>query len=505
MMLMNGTQKEFYVSKLYKAVSLRYNLYGPPLNEYSDKEFVSLREDMERQLGVGVGVSLRAFKRYLNESQIPSNGKLNVMASYVYKYDNAKDDAWRTFVNDLKDKPEHLEKKNSKTLVPSHNTYAVLVLPFTILEEETYKKQYPDKAIKIRLDEFKHYNGWDFDVLSPTKILANERLDQYLSIDKIKQIGERHHADLVIWGELHIEHIRIKYLMITPNEEQFNPFQFPISPLKTVAELSEGYLQNDIDSIICTTIALRAYEEERYDVALSSLLFLKNNLKKEDSHTDFRLGVIYGLNEDSENARKHYQSILKNTELVHEPVYFKSLLNMGNLLLEDGEYKSAITVYEKLIGSSFEYQANNNLGVLYYLTNQQELAIEYFTQACKHLKSYEAYSNRSYMYRKINNHEKALQDAMSAYTQLSRSGADTETNLHDLAITYFFCELSEEGILCFEELIKLSPSNLEYKQQYIYFLLKIDDHTRLQNFINHENISTQKRLEEIVKQYKNIN
>lgn len=108
---MTTSQKLTYVNLLYTKVAECYSPNGTVLHKYSPAAFTELGNVIGKQLNLDhSGVSLATFQRYLTSvrdtgRQFPSESVLNTLASYVYGYNELDRNAWRTFINDLKNQP----------------------------------------------------------------------------------------------------------------------------------------------------------------------------------------------------------------------------------------------------------------------------------------------------------------------------------------------------------------------------------------------------------------
>lgn len=93
-----------------------------------------------------------------------------------------------------------------------------------------------------------------------------------------------------------------------------------------------------------------------------------------------KLGVICARERRPEDARAHFQAAL-----AINPDNAPTIVNLGNLSLEQGEYQEAIAYYEKALSIDSKYHlAYYNLGVAYKKIGNYD---EYF----KNLKEYKRY------------------------------------------------------------------------------------------------------------------
>lgn len=306
---------------------------------------------------------------------------------------------------------------DSEPFQKSKNSYNVLILPFELREDCTFKNTYLEQTIRDRL----------INLSEKDKINLNVRFDTTqacpLTFSEGKEIGHNYNADLVLWGDFYEQCYTdtvkacLKYVVLREaNLNIENVGETGIQKIASMADITEGYLQKDIDYAIFWTLGLKAFQEKKYDDAIKIFEKIKSRFSGNFIELYYYLGFSYcrlrkhkkceeeyslalkidlknpnvnnayavllkNINNDYKKARKHYE-----IALVGEPDNASILCNYATLLQTHfNEYEIARQYYEKSIKINSDYYlALHNYAFLLtnHLSNHVK-AKEYFLRAIK--------------------------------------------------------------------------------------------------------------------------
>lgn len=287
--------------------------------------------------------------------------------------------------------PEPVTFKNTET-------FNVLILPFEALEDSTLKKLHIESVLQKRLIDMSSEQNLD---LAAT-YLPNEKSP--LTFDAAIEIGRRHKANLVIWGnyyeQVHSDNTQmdIRYALVdsgAPNVRHKG--RTPISEIKSLSLLQKGFLQEDIDYIIYWTLALKGFSQGSYDKALNHFTYVESKfadrftgstqvqfdvngfrliVNKPSTQLYYNLAYCYFINGDYERSIQYWNAILAvggssgrdGSRVVYDPftlaiaagdkdviiMYATTLLNRATAYREIGKIESAQRDIQTFIGYSKE-------------------------------------------------------------------------------------------------------------------------------------------------------
>lgn len=214
----------------------------------------------------------------------------------------------------------------------STEPFNVLILPFEVLEDSALKKIHIENVLQKRLIDMSGEQNLDLAAV----YLPNEKSP--LTFDDAIETGRKHKADLVIWGnyyeQVHSDNTQmdIRYTLVNSAAPNVNTKgRTPISEIKSLSLLQQGFLQEDIDYIIYWTLALKEFAQGRYDKALKHFIYVESKfadrfagsmrfqfdgnsfqliVNKPSTQLYYNLAYCYFINGEYERSIQYWDAIL---------------------------------------------------------------------------------------------------------------------------------------------------------------------------------------------------
>ncbi len=343
----------------------------------------------------------------------------------------------------------------------------------------------PEEAYGLRnelLEDLRQAFADDPDV----RIVAlNEIVTAAQGSDYARQLGEKHLADLMLWGwyrptenpnlTLHIENLSPAtrtYLPASLEEESAT-----LQPTATLSDLESFTLQaavgQEFSALVAFLRGLVYYGQEDYEATLpffdqaAGLLPAETRLLGENwAVLFFYRGVAYAL------LGQYEQAIADFTQTIHlNPQYAEAYYNRGLDYSNLGQYEQAIADYTQAIRFNPQYaEAYYNRGLAYNDLGQYEQAIADFTQAIRFNPQYtEAYYNRGLAYALLGQYEQAIAD----FTQAVHINSQDAAAYYNRGTAYAHLGQYKLAIANFTQAIHINPQFAEayYNRGLAYTLL----------------------------------
>lgn len=129
-----------------------------------------------------------------------------------------------------------------------------------------------------------------------------------------------------------------------------------------------------------------------------------------------------------DKALEMYQNIIEKN-----PHYFNAYLSSSICHAKKGEWENSVDFCKKALDTNPKsYEANNQMGLVYYCCDEIKEAVKYYEAALK-LKpegDYKIYSNLGYAYEKIGQYDKAVKVFSQLVTKFSKYPAKDEIKNH---------------------------------------------------------------------------
>ena len=181
--------------------------------------------------------------------------------------------------------------------------------------------------------------------------------DSALSFKSAQVLGEKYKANIVLWSEYYGkgDKARIAYNIIgDPYLPAHNMQSEESGVLSQLSQISEGYLQENIDAILYFVLGIKAQDAQDYQKAINLL----QKIKAKDDHVYFHLGVNYYYLNNWEESEKHYKKALEiNPNLAEAHSNYGVLLKekLGRNKEAENHYKRALEINPKKANAHYNY------------------------------------------------------------------------------------------------------------------------------------------------------
>jgi len=263
-------------------------------------------------------------------------------------------------------------KPTSEPFPEKEGSFNVLLLPFQPLEDCTFKETFLEETLRRRLLALSEEKQLNLQVKLDTLQTCPATFDEG------KAIGKNLNADLVIWGDFYEQcesdtsQACLKYALVKDIYINIAAAgQTGIQPLRSMTQLTEGYLQEDIDYIIYWTIGNRYYGIGNYREAAAAFQ-TAYQLRGED--IDILTKLSFALMEAGElsEAENYFRRSLQLREERYDPDHHAvaSGLNQLAILLQDqGRYAEAESLYRRALEIGERTLGRDDLAVASWLNN----------------------------------------------------------------------------------------------------------------------------------------
>ena len=253
-------------------------------------------------------------------------------------------------------------------------SFKILILPFDPLEDCQIQETDIAKTIYKRLVELKEQNALNISVRYETHLFCPAGFEEG------KSIGKELNADLVLWGETYekceVDTLKacLRYVLLkgekTPIGTQGSS---GIQRVPSMADVSEGYLQRDIDYVVIWTLGSEAHTQGRYQDAVEHFSKVYKLSPDDPVILSWYGNSLYVVGKYTE-AESLYHRALEISEKHWGPEHpnISAILNLLAGLLQDQDrypeaeqlYRRALEIREKKLGSENEYTgiSYGNLG-----------------------------------------------------------------------------------------------------------------------------------------------
>jgi tetratricopeptide (TPR) repeat protein len=238
--------------------------------------------------------------------------------------------------------------------------------------------------------------------------------------EKVRDIGEKRKATILIWGAqspsigedglytIHFEILRSLKTSFGSREPRKNGIQ-----ISNLRELKFKHNPNaEFNYLTNFTIGLAQLTKDDWKASIGSFTSALVPLKKKPDlvpYLYFYRGISYLFDKNLEEAITDFTQVTKLNESI---IITKSHVNIGNAYYFKRDYNKALAAYGKAIDIDPQtFSAYYNRGVIYGISKKREAAIIEFSQAI-HLnpKYVIAYYNRGFANAELNHKQEALED-----------------------------------------------------------------------------------------------
>ncbi len=225
----------------------------------------------------------------------------------------------------------------------SKHSYNVLLFPFKPHGNCTYKSDI-EEIIATRLSDMNELENLNLQVRFDSVHCVKKYSDAEL-------FGKEQFADLVIWGDLFeklfsddkeasLKYINISRRYYVPGINRGESAENNIS----LAEVSKGKLQKNIDYIIYWVTASRAFSKEEYASALVNFQKIENSMSINDDLLNY-MGLCYFYLDSIDKAKMYFKNAIKLN-----PKYGEAEYNYASLLMtKENDYQGANKILSTLL------------------------------------------------------------------------------------------------------------------------------------------------------------
>lgn len=238
---------------------------------------------------------------------------------------------------------------NSPSITPfdtSKGSYNVLLFPFQPLQKCQYKKTDIENAIITRLLDMNYKDSLNIQIKLDT-------IDCIHSYEEADSIGKKLFAHLVIWGDLYEQCNKdttqacLKYLVVktaVPKIEKIG--ESGIEYIASMAEITKGKLQKEIDYIIYWIAGSRAFFRNTYSTALQHFKTIEHSYTTSDV-LFLNMGICYYNMESWDSAKINFEKALMiNPDLDQAHVLYAMVLGdrLNNKIEAKKHYEMALKI-----------------------------------------------------------------------------------------------------------------------------------------------------------------
>lgn len=344
--------------------------------------------------------------------------------------------------------PESIEFDKQISFDESTDKLKILILPF---QKPKNSDNDVELFLKNRFIELKDENGLNLDI----KLIG---ANYARSFKEAKAIGEKLNSDIVIFGK-YDQNLKIQICYVVINNEireVEKEGKSDYAQIKGITDISQGYLQEDLDKLIFWTLGLKDLKKKKFG---SALKYLDQIPEVEDD--DFKVQIqkarlicMYKV----EGKFFFDQYFEENIESKKLPISYFDLGYFANEYLYDRSI--GIELYNREMELDSTAAVYNNLALSYLENDQYELAEDYQRKAIKTSpRQASFYNNLAIIYSK--DYFKKYEASKRLYLraiELDSLNTGYYNNLGDLLCKDYFNDLLYAKIY-YNKAIEIDPSD----------------------------------------------
>jgi len=310
----------------------------------------------------------------------------------------------------------------SRRIVELEKKVVVLIADFDGPDPDSYRVT---EQLVVELNA--SLQGYDDVIIQPLNRIITEQEGSQTA----RQLGERYHADLVLWGWYGVTGSDALLTLHIENLSQSTYLPLEASGLSqsqvAVAEIESFTLQRclagQMTALVYFVSGVIRYEAQDYEGALSRLSdALEESVWAEDLVAQvvvfFYRGNAYADLNRYEEAVADYDRVIQINQQ-HAEVYN----NRGIVYADLGQYEQTIADYDRAIQINPQFaEAYNNRGIAYRNLGQSEQAIADYDHAIQINPQFaEAYSNRGNAYADLGQYQRRPSPTTTAPSRSTRN------------------------------------------------------------------------------------
>ncbi len=255
-------------------------------------------------------------------------------------------------------------------------SFKILILPFDPLADCSTQENDMGKTIYRRLVELKEQDSLNISVRYDTNRFCP------VGFEEGKSLGKELNADLVLWGEMY-ESCRtdsleacLRYVLLKGENIPIEPRgKTGIRSVPSMTDISQGFLQRDIDYVVYWTLGSEAYAQGRYRTAVARFERVFN-LSPDDPQILNWCGLSLHAAGNYTAAEPLYRRAMKIRETLlgnDHPDVAKTLNNLAALLFYQGNHNAAEPLYRRALKIDEVAYGKNHATVACGLSNLAQL------------------------------------------------------------------------------------------------------------------------------------
>lgn len=254
---------------------------------------------------------------------------------------------------------------SENTIEPFENTeneFNILILPFEPLENCNFKEVQLEETIRRRLTNISERDSLSLNVKFDTTQICPSTFNEG------KAIGKAFSADLVIWGDFYercytdTTKACLKYILLKKSNLNIETSgETNVLNIASMADITQGFLQKDIDYVIYWTLAEEGLIKGDFKKALYHFKAVENRSFDRYEELYIKMGLCYSGLGQYDSSATHYNKALRIN-----PENLNALLNLGIIYTYHyHKYWTAGDYFDKAIKINPQYPGSHfNLAVL---------------------------------------------------------------------------------------------------------------------------------------------
>jgi tetratricopeptide (TPR) repeat protein len=293
----------------------------------------------------------------------------------------------------------------------SNSTLVVLIAPFNGPEKNYRVTEYIAQQLQESFQEYP-----DIRI-----VLLSKAITEQDGVDYARELGNRHQADMVIWGWYGVTVqdvlINMHFELINQNLAFSQTKGYDTVVYKKLASSdfqsfkAQSVISRDLVVYIESVSANLLYQNNQYDVALSRItnalsLETEENFFIDRSTILFLRGNIFSAMSNYDRAISDYSEVISNS-----PTFANAYLQRGIVYTIVSRYDDALEDLNKAIELDPNPTAYLNRGIVFYHLLKYDEAVTDFTKSLElNPSDSDTYMNRGLAYFALNQNDKAVKD-----------------------------------------------------------------------------------------------
>ena len=260
---------------------------------------------------------------------------------------------------------------------PEHDqSFKILILPFDPLEDCQIQETDMAKTIYKRLVELKERSSLEISVRYDTNLYCPAGFEEG------KSIGKRLNADLILWGETYekceVDTLKacLRYVLLRGEGIPIGTHgSTGIQGVSSMTDISQGYLQRDIDYVVFWTLGSEAYAQGRYQDAVERFSKMHELSADDPEILNWQGLSLHAAGKYTEAEPLYRRALAINEKQLgpEHPDVAISLNNLAGLFHAQGKYAEAEPLYRRALAINEKQLGPEHPSIATSLNNLAEL------------------------------------------------------------------------------------------------------------------------------------